>query len=84
MNAMKKGNANCDALARDRLLIDRVLQEQGVRASCDYIASADNPEDGFLGKTDSGMWISRGVWGTPRFCEGSRGHFLKFDRSYWA
>ncbi|KAH8604101.1 hypothetical protein ERJ75_001754700 [Trypanosoma vivax] len=43
MNVMKKGNANCDALVRDPSLIDKVLQEQGVQTSWDYIASARNP-----------------------------------------
>ncbi|KAH8604090.1 hypothetical protein ERJ75_001734200 [Trypanosoma vivax] len=45
MSIMKKANARSGALVRERLLIDKVLQEQGVRASWAYIASGDNPAD---------------------------------------
>ncbi|KAH8610850.1 hypothetical protein ERJ75_001069400 [Trypanosoma vivax] len=47
MNIMKKGNAHSDTLVRERSCIDEALQEQGVQASWVYIASAENPADGF-------------------------------------
>ncbi|KAG8340013.1 hypothetical protein TRVL_09163 [Trypanosoma vivax] len=61
MNIMKKGNAHFGALVRESPLIDKALQEQGVRASCAFTASAENPTDGIscgnmLGNVD----IARG------------------------
>ncbi|KEG06395.1 TcC31.12 [Trypanosoma grayi] len=46
MHIMKKGNTHSDALVGEAGLIDRVLRDQGLHASWDYVASKNNPADG--------------------------------------
>ncbi|CCD21424.1 hypothetical protein TRVL_08193 [Trypanosoma vivax] len=63
MNVMKKGNANCDALVREPSLAGKALQEQGVHASWDYIASAGRPAD--VSSRGNGLWkvdVAKGWW----------------------
>ncbi|KAG8339668.1 hypothetical protein TRVL_09503 [Trypanosoma vivax] len=46
VNIMKKGNARSDVLVFESSLIEQDLQEQGVQASRDCIASPENPPEG--------------------------------------
>ncbi|KAH8615516.1 hypothetical protein ERJ75_000576600 [Trypanosoma vivax] len=71
MNIMKEGNTRSDVLVREPSRINKALQEQGVQASWDSIASGDNPADGIsrgnrFWQVDiaKGWWMRRGAWKT--------------------
>ncbi|KAG8340467.1 hypothetical protein TRVL_08706 [Trypanosoma vivax] len=78
MNIMKEGNTRSDALVRERLCINKALQEQCVQPCCDRIASAENIDDGISrGKRLRNVGVAKG--GT---CE--REHGRRGDKSFHA